>query len=295
MAKRFTDTEKWNRPWFRKLPTAYKIFWEYLCDKCDAAGVWYVDFELAEFICGEHINETEALRLFEKQIKVLESGKRWWIEPFVDFQYGDLVPNNNMHRGVLRMLGQHGIKIGPRQGLLSPSQGAMGTDTDTGKDKVKVSVQKPLPQGFEVFWDAYPRKIDKQDAVRAWAKIGHEAGIETKIMDVLERYKASDQWVKDGGEFIPHPATWLNKRRWESDPPPAAASTNGQRRNPAYERFCDWNSSDEVCTKHCASGSKFCPDHARKAAEASGPRGGGFKTLAGQPPGGSAGDPGRRA
>jgi hypothetical protein len=55
MAKRFTDSEKWNRPWFRKLPTKYKLLWLYILDHCDMSGVWYVDFELASMMIGEPV------------------------------------------------------------------------------------------------------------------------------------------------------------------------------------------------------------------------------------------------
>ena len=41
---------------------------------------------------------------------------------------------------------------------------------------------------------------------------------EEAIMNGLEKWKGSDQWLKEDGQYIPYPATWLNKRRWE-DPP----------------------------------------------------------------------------
>ena len=55
MTKRFTATEKWDDPWFRKLNLLAKAFWYYVCDKCDNAGVWKIDFEHASFYMGETI------------------------------------------------------------------------------------------------------------------------------------------------------------------------------------------------------------------------------------------------
>lgn len=77
------------------------------------------------------------------------------------------------------------------------------------------AVQKIEPQSehFQTFWDAYPRKIGKPPARRAWAKI---PGIETNFADVLdglEHWKRSAQW--SDSQFIPYPATFLNQRRWE--------------------------------------------------------------------------------
>ena len=34
-------------------------------------------------------------------------------------------------------------------------------------------------------------------------------------MEALSRQRQTDKWLKDGGQFIPNPATWLNQRRWE--------------------------------------------------------------------------------
>jgi hypothetical protein len=47
MAKRFTDSEKWKKPFIKKLPMQYKLLWFYLLDDCNHAGVWQVDLEIA--------------------------------------------------------------------------------------------------------------------------------------------------------------------------------------------------------------------------------------------------------
>jgi hypothetical protein len=60
--------------------------------------------------------------------------------------------------------------------------------------------------------------VDKQVALRAWKKLKPEGELLKAIMNGLEKWKGSDQWMKEDGQYIPYPATWLNKRRWE-DPP----------------------------------------------------------------------------
>lgn len=67
---------------------------------------------------------------------------------------------------------------------------------------------------FEQFWSAYPRKVGKQKAQEAFEKIN--VPIET-LLHALEEQKSTPQWTKDGGQFIPHPATWLNQARWEDE------------------------------------------------------------------------------
>lgn len=74
----------------------------------------------------------------------------------------------------------------------------------------------PSPVGFGEFWSAYPRKVGKGEAEKAWKVT---KGVELKtILQAIERARATEQWRKDGGQFIPHPATWLRQKRWEDEP-----------------------------------------------------------------------------
>jgi hypothetical protein len=70
------------------------------------------------------------------------------------------------------------------------------------------------PRGFEEFWQAYPRRLAKGDAERAWKKMKCTA-ILPLILTAIRTAKASDAWTKEGGQFIPYPATWLNRKGWE--------------------------------------------------------------------------------
>lgn len=69
--------------------------------------------------------------------------------------------------------------------------------------------------GFESFWHLYPRKEGKQKAKEAYIKRQVGLGV---ILDALGRQVSSEQWNREGGRFIPLPATWLNQRRWEDEP-----------------------------------------------------------------------------
>ena len=67
---------------------------------------------------------------------------------------------------------------------------------------------------FEAFWNAYPKvkQKSKQEAREAFAKV--DVPLQT-LLDALEVQKKSHDWTKEGGQYIPYPAKWLNKRRWE--------------------------------------------------------------------------------
>jgi len=70
---------------------------------------------------------------------------------------------------------------------------------------------------FEMFWKAYPRKIGKLAALKAWEKSKERPAVDV-VVAAVEKQKASEQWLKEGGQFIPHPATWLNQGRWSEEP-----------------------------------------------------------------------------
>ena len=74
-----------------------------------------------------------------------------------------------------------------------------------------------VPDAFADFWQQYPKKAAKPDAMKAWRKLKPSGQLLVDLMAGLAIQKVSDQWRKNGGEFIPHPATWLNKRRWEDE------------------------------------------------------------------------------
>lgn len=68
--------------------------------------------------------------------------------------------------------------------------------------------------GFETFWEEYPRKVGKLDARKVWLKLRPSQTLAADILAAVASQKQSKGWKKDNGQFIPHPATWLNQGRW---------------------------------------------------------------------------------
>jgi hypothetical protein len=68
---------------------------------------------------------------------------------------------------------------------------------------------------FDRFWAAYPRKVAKADARKAWIQTQKIRPPLDNILKAIESACRSSQWVKGGGDFIPYPATWLRGERWE--------------------------------------------------------------------------------
>ena len=83
---------------------------------------------------------------------------------------------------------------------------------------------------FDRFWSVYPRKEAKAKAKTAFEKIKPDVGLLMRMLDAIEKQKKTDQWTRDGGQYIPHPATWLNQRRWEDEIPVNAPVQQRQQR-----------------------------------------------------------------
>jgi hypothetical protein len=95
---------------------------------------------------------------------------------------------------------------------------------------------KKQEQLFDQFWQLYPRKKNKGQAERVWAKLSPNDELFASILAGLERAKASYDWQKEGGKYIPYPATWLNAKGWEDEYEPVQHTTAKVTRLPrAFE------------------------------------------------------------
>ena len=86
-------------------------------------------------------------------------------------------------------------------------------------------------EAFEAFYAAYPKKVAKPQALKAWNKQAATVGPDV-IMAALDKHKHQEQWQKENGKFIPHPATWLNQHRWNDElAKPGDSGTAGMERD----------------------------------------------------------------
>lgn len=128
-----------------------------------------------------------------------------------------------------------------RQRHATPCNATEHTETPR-EEKSRQEVNPPTPRkrgsdvptGFDEFWSAYPRKVSKPQAEKAWRKLNPDAQTLQNILDGVARDGRSDQWLRDGGQFIPHPATWLNGRRWEDGQQAAPSSGKSWRDDPIF-------------------------------------------------------------
>jgi hypothetical protein len=136
MSKRFTETTKWDDPWFRKLQPCEKLLWLWLLDRCDAAGVIDPDLDLAAFQIG-YGYPMDTLSVFGDRVVTLANGKQF-IPKFIGYQYGRLSPDCKPHNQVFAALEKNGINATDLQEKGYPK----GMDTLKDKDKIKTRQEK---------------------------------------------------------------------------------------------------------------------------------------------------------
>jgi hypothetical protein len=105
--KRFTETNKWADPWFRRLSYQAKLLWFYLVDHCDNIGLVEIDFTLVSSDVGTKVS-ADHLKEFGDRIQVLDDGKIF-LPKFLTFQYGTLSENCIPHKKIIEAIRFHSL------------------------------------------------------------------------------------------------------------------------------------------------------------------------------------------
>ena len=93
MAKRLTDSNKWNDNWFNELPADMKLVWMYILDTCDHAGVYKVSLKSIKFYTGTERTQSEIIEYLKDRIYIADNDK-WFIPKFITFQYKNFFTSN---------------------------------------------------------------------------------------------------------------------------------------------------------------------------------------------------------
>lgn len=135
MAKRFTDTEKFTDPWFRRLNTQNKLLWDWMLCSCDHAGFISIDMEFIELILGEKYPDDVIEKHFSERVLKLGNFK-YFIPKFIKFQYGELRHDSRVHKSVFRKLLDHGINYETLD-VTHVNADSLSVNADSVKDKEK--------------------------------------------------------------------------------------------------------------------------------------------------------------
>jgi hypothetical protein len=124
----------------------------------------------------------------------------------------------------------HSVTENPPRDTLKPPSYPNQTRPDQtrpedtlSRARARGTVTAAYPEDFVAFWDAYPRKAGKPEALKAWRRVGSPAAL-AAIQAALAWQRRDPEWLREAGRFIPHPTTYLNQRRWEDEPPARASA-----------------------------------------------------------------------
>lgn len=205
MAKRFIDSELFKKDFMRGMKPAYKLLWIYLCCDCTPAGIWQCEFDIAQLRLQQKINWDDARTVFGDRIIELDSGTKWFLPDFIEFQYGQLSEKNTAHINTIKILNKYqllddNLKV-LRRGFEAPLEGAKYTDKDKdeAKEKEKVSVKHLFIQSEFFNYTKFTEAI-----------ISGEAGEKYLPFDSQYYYEAVKNWSANGHKKIDWIATARN-------------------------------------------------------------------------------------
>jgi hypothetical protein len=256
MAKRFTETNIWkNQKWFRRLSPINKLFWQYIKDSCDHAGVWKIDylaltedmgvdsFSIQDFIteCNQDFDKLTGLPMLKERVLVHDN-QIIWITGFIQFQYENkeslVNPKVPVAKSALDILKGHGIlQQGLDKGyirLTQPLDKGLETlkdkDKDKDKDCIRVDEESKDSNGicqemiFE-FKQVNPSYQHDDEDLRHALDIAHKIAVMQKWpkhsvtaerkADVLETWKKIIKAIRGDTFYRAKDIAYLNKD-WKS-------------------------------------------------------------------------------
>jgi hypothetical protein len=213
MAKRFTDTNKYKKPFIRGLQGAYKLLWDYLYHDCDHAGIWIVDFEIAQILIGNDmpVNKKDAIKFFndgEQRIIEVDNGKKWFIPSFIEFQYGELNPENRAHNSVITILKKYNLWNDTKGLIKGLTRGLQGRkDKDKDKDIISkgsnIDSSSTWRNDFEIYKsglrEVYLKLINDKKYINEQARFYPNVDIKLSLEKACTNF-----WATEAG--------WKNKK-----------------------------------------------------------------------------------
>lgn len=213
MAKRFTDTELWDKEWFMLLSAELKCLVKFVRDKCDLSGVWSPNWVAAKMYIGVTVCEENLLAIDSgNQFQKLKNGKILCVD-FIKFQYGTLSQKSPVHRKVISILEGHNLNydtllIGYKYPINRVQEKEEEKDKDKEEDKEEEKEVKTSKKSISIktFVRENISLTDREIEMLQMRFSGEEI---QSMFDILSNYKFSSGktyksdyhtllgWVKD--------------------------------------------------------------------------------------------------
>ena len=217
MAKRFTDTEKWEDPFFLDMPNDFKLVYNYILDKCDSVGVWKVNKRLVEFSIGK-IDWDMFVSYMGERLFVINDEK-WWITKFCDFQYGDLSEDSTSKpvQSYIKQLKKHTLWKGYAKGI--------HTLKEKEKDKEK---EKEEDKNIKYYRKFAHLKMTYDELETLLSENYSKPEIDA-VLDDLENYRQNTKYKS----MVKTARNWLKKRKTNIVQP--VQTFNSYKLGPEYD------------------------------------------------------------
>lgn len=239
---RVVKSEFWVDDYFEDLPIKERYFFLYLLTNPDTniLGIYRTTIKRMAFETG--LSKSDIV-LFIDKFSEKEIDKVHFIESHIIMvnHHKHQMPSSTMRKGIEKLIMQ--LPFGVTEFILSKKSNIYNRlsigygeaihsshkdkdkDINKSKDKDKDDFpKKPLSdsipkweQRFILFYAEYPKKKAKGDAEKSFKRINPDEQLFLKIIEGVKLAKKSHDWVKNNGQYIPNPATWLNSKRWEDE------------------------------------------------------------------------------
>ncbi len=223
MAKRFTDSEKWEDNWFSELSNDEKIVWLYLLDKCNHAGIVRLNLRTLNFNCNTSYNDYTTINELLGNRLIIINESFAFIPKFLKFQYTKGIGSNKpMIVSIRKELERFGLMsvvsdlfgnsfITINEPLSNSSPTIKEKDKDKDKDKDKETSLKKECELFDIWWDKFDNKKGGKTARIRWNNLNQSN--KQKCLDVVEDYVKSTP----DKQYRKMPATYLNQESWNDE------------------------------------------------------------------------------
>jgi hypothetical protein len=131
------------------------------------------------------------------------------------------------------------------------SQYRLIAKTETSHSSCSPAASEHPPEGFDAFWSAYPRKVGKRKAEKAYAMaLQRLSSIEGEtylaLVEGASRL-AADPNRED--QFTPHPTSWLNRDGWLDAPLPEREKSRAEAEAEVYGGFLERQRARQATSK----------------------------------------------
>lgn len=246
--------------WDTEIPPPEKLILLSLSDQANDEGITWPSVSsivkktgMSERTVFRHLAALEKLGHIHREQRI-GSSTIYHIHPCQIDTPVKLTPLSLVTPTPVKLTPTHATGDTPPLSLVTPTPATVGRQKpkepsiETKRNQIEPSTREAL---FEQFWQAYPKKTGKQAALKVWVKLKDRVQVLRLCLQALSWQRSSEQWLKDGGQYVPNPATYLNQGRWDDQPQSVQSdglSDIGRRNKENLQRWLERSKTEETST-----------------------------------------------